>query len=238
MLLFVLGQIWRGETVLVSKLVADHRESLRSREFGQPGLHNVTGFRPGDTAALQQLSSSMEVKGNNTEAKRNGPPIEGDKKDQTRVLGKQQCTTQSSPTMPHPPHLTPSTLRDGLPQPAHNAAAPHPSSFVVSSYAQRPEESVVAMAGRQVLKKTKSSLIVVSDTATPSRRLMVPMLDLEELLHRINHRVACGLGVSHDDWESMRDLANRLGDTVRSRVEFEWERVALTEAETPDASGV
>ena len=63
--------------------------------------------------------------------------------------------------------------------------------------------------------------IVVHTQETPSRQLILRMVDLREELDKINSRIMSGLAVSQEDWNAVRKLA---GDAFEDVI-FDWERI-------------
>lgn len=65
--------------------------------------------------------------------------------------------------------------------------------------------------------------IRVTDGETPTRALVLPMVELQQHLIQVNNRVTCGVGVSHEDWEKVRRLTVSLGEKFTDSVDFDWE---------------
>ena len=66
--------------------------------------------------------------------------------------------------------------------------------------------------------------IVVKQDETPSRRLVLKMIDLEKNLARVNRRIMSGTAVSEGEWETLRLMSTKLGSTFKNEVEFSWQR--------------
>ena len=66
--------------------------------------------------------------------------------------------------------------------------------------------------------------IAICDDETPSRRLVLRMVDLHLVLSRVNQRILSGLAVSHDDWKRLQELSIDLGITFEDEVKFQWEQ--------------
>jgi len=66
--------------------------------------------------------------------------------------------------------------------------------------------------------------IEISDNEAPSRRLVLCMIDLNEVLSHINQRVLSGLVVSHEDWETLQRYSIDLGITFEDEVRFQWKQ--------------
>jgi len=66
--------------------------------------------------------------------------------------------------------------------------------------------------------------IEISDDETPSRRLVLRMVDLHLVLSRVNQRILSGLAVSHDDWKLLKEASVDLGIAFGDEVKFKWEQ--------------
>lgn len=71
--------------------------------------------------------------------------------------------------------------------------------------------------------RRRNRKVLVCDSETPSRTLVVPMMKLQEKLLMINGNITTGIGVAHSEWEDLRAMAIKLGDKFQSDVSFEWE---------------
>jgi len=65
--------------------------------------------------------------------------------------------------------------------------------------------------------------ILVRDDQTPNRGLLLKMVELQELLYKINTNVTSGLAVDREEWQALRNMSYNMGEVFRDRVEFEWE---------------
>ena len=66
--------------------------------------------------------------------------------------------------------------------------------------------------------------IPISDDETPSRRLVLRMVDLHLVLSRVNQRILSGLVVSHDDWKFLQEASIDLGNIFGDDVVFQWDQ--------------
>jgi hypothetical protein len=65
--------------------------------------------------------------------------------------------------------------------------------------------------------------ILISDDETPTRRLVLRMVDLQFVLNRVNERILSGLVVSHEDWKTLQEFSIELGTVFSDEVKFKWE---------------
>jgi hypothetical protein len=76
-----------------------------------------------------------------------------------------------------------------------------------------------AQSSRSVAGQT----IVVREDETPSRRLLLRMISLQQHLQTVNERVMSGLAVPREDWTGLRSLCEKLGTAFQNEVQFDWE---------------
>jgi 7 transmembrane sweet-taste receptor of 3 GCPR len=77
--------------------------------------------------------------------------------------------------------------------------------------------------GAQESQKRLSHRIIVTEDETPSRRLVLRMMDLQDQLEEINNKIMSGFAVTHEDWRLVTKLTSRLDRTFETEVEFEWD---------------
>jgi hypothetical protein len=65
--------------------------------------------------------------------------------------------------------------------------------------------------------------ILISDDETPTRRLVLRLVDLNLVLSRVNERILSGLVVSHEDWKTLQEFSIELGTVFSDEVKFKWE---------------
>jgi hypothetical protein len=83
------------------------------------------------------------------------------------------------------------------------------------------EVSLGRSLSRRGLQKNKSMIHLRQDKA-PARRLVLKMFDLQEQLSEVNSHLMAGKMVSKEDWEQVRLLSCRLGETFADEVTFDW----------------
>ena len=239
-------QIWRGETVLVSKLVADQRATNRRESQGtdhtstayESGLlHNVSGFRPSSVASScypseEEGGDDHDDDGNNHQPElHNGHPIDVDGQ-QGPISGERSfwkralAESKAEEAQQDPESSSPS--------PVDVESAPVVAQPPVPAVVQHPRLQRQGRDRYDNLPAYKSfgrGPIVVSDSRAPSRSLIMPMLQIQELLRTINSRVTSGMAVKHEDWEKLRQLSIQMGAKFSDRVMFEWEDVESSSAE-------
>lgn len=65
--------------------------------------------------------------------------------------------------------------------------------------------------------------IKISETETPSRRLLLRMIDVQQLLKKVNQALLGGMPVSREEWDQIREASIELGGVFEEDVEFDWE---------------
>eukprot|EP00980_Cylindrotheca_fusiformis_P027403 scaffold20339_cov128-Cylindrotheca_fusiformis.AAC.3 len=68
-----------------------------------------------------------------------------------------------------------------------------------------------------------SSIIRITETEAPGRRLLLRMIDVERTLARVNRALLTGQLVNQYDWEDVRGGCVVLGEVFSSDVKFGWE---------------
>ena len=69
-------------------------------------------------------------------------------------------------------------------------------------------------------RSTSEDLLIRHDQAPP-KRLLVKMYDLQARLADVNQRILSGMAVPEEEWETLRRLTTRMGDTFK-HVSFAW----------------
>ena len=63
--------------------------------------------------------------------------------------------------------------------------------------------------------------MLISQNQTPPKRLILKMYHMQVHLADMNQRLMSGMAVSTSDWEKLRRLSTRMGDTFH-QVSFDW----------------
>ena len=235
-------QIWRGETVLVSKLVADQRATNRRESQGtdhtstayESGLlHNVSGFRPSSVASScypseEEGGDDHDDDGNNHQPElHNGHPIDVDGQ-QGPISGERSfwkralAESKAEEAQQDPESSSPS--------PVDVESAPVVAQPPVPAVVQHPRLQRQGRDRYDNLPAYKSfgrGPIVVSDSRAPSRSL--PCYRFKSYCGRSTR--ASRMAVTHEDWEKLRQLSIQMGAKFSDRVMFEWEDVESSSAE-------
>ena len=62
--------------------------------------------------------------------------------------------------------------------------------------------------------------IKISENETPSRRLLLRMIDVQQLLKKVNHTLLAGMPVPREKWDLIREASIELGGVFEEDVEF------------------
>lgn len=278
-----LRMVWRGENVVISKLVSDSRQRQSER---QELLSGVTGFRPNPNAPPRLRESSVNSAGysfgasfmqSSTAQSDNSHPSheeqfpysetevphgnvgkaapegyaegrperekvvsfkEDTEEDNAVAVGENVVATgihsaagddgsidedllipeipEDEPNSPRIAELRAKTqlalkrveqISTGRPQPPQEA--------------QQPQE----LGPKHHLNHRRHPhTIAISDDETPSRRLVLRMVDMHLVLSRVNQRILSGLAVSHEDWKLLQEASIDLGHIFDDEVKFQWEQ--------------
>jgi len=83
------------------------------------------------------------------------------------------------------------------------------------------------MQSIQYNPKQRNSSIHISEDQAPPRRLLLRMVDVQQILSKANQTLLTGLSIDRADWDEIRDTCVALGDAFRQEVVFAWEEKAL-----------
>lgn len=260
-----LNMVWKGDTVVVSKLVTDHHKSEREKRANRsknnsgsvadsvtvsgvdytqqhsllqssevrsslasfrsdisasgrdsldtsdriPGGHNIAG------AKLNPKDSFFTDEPQNSSVDNNGreSPTQQDSADTDIETGTKDLHSQDEKKDKAPPERM-------MPKKKSSRSM---VSFVKGTFTK--EESKRDTKKKQGHKHASSRphRIVVTEDETPSRRLVLRMLDLQSNLQAVNQKIMTGMVVSPEEWESLTELTAMLENTFTDEVEFEWE---------------
>ena len=85
---------------------------------------------------------------------------------------------------------------------------------------------------------SNGSAIYISNTTAPSRRLLIPLVEMQCTLQEMNQRIMSGLGVSENEWVTLRQQSLDLGHLFNDQVHFQWEQQLSTVESKPKQFGV
>lgn len=77
-------------------------------------------------------------------------------------------------------------------------------------------------SGLRKNKITNKSMIRLRQDKAPARRLVLKMFNLQKTLSEVNSHLMSGKVVSKENWERVRLLTCRLGETFADEVTFDW----------------
>ena len=195
-----LRMIWSGETVLVSKLVSDHTKTVRSR--------NVFYSSHPDKTESQNKVQALEF----SESYVPHLNVDCNNYDRQKSEGTTVMDTgESTHSKMGNHHLTGEEM---------------PSLSNQLSHRSTTRASVI----RRSMNGKDGNKIYISNTAAPSRRLLLPLVDMQSTLLEMNQRIMAGLGVSENEWMSLRQQSIDLGQMFNDQVHFQWEQSSSFEA--------
>jgi len=218
-----LRMIWNGETVVVSKLVSDHRaQTERDDELYKSRVSK----RSRVSSLWRSLSSGKWGNGNAEARHTTGSGVVDPNKN--------MLTTRHSNSLEVKGELE--EYRDGMPssRPYHPQHNPYTNNryssgtettetcadFTDSESPTQTEQRLAHIpSGRNL-----SDNIIVKPDETPARRLVLKMVDLQESLAEMNRRIMSGMAVPESEWERLRAMSSHLNTSFQQEVEFSWEQ--------------
>ena len=240
-----LRMIWSGENVLVSKLVSDHTKSVRRKFFldnsdeektngEQDTLHSV--IKRSESSEFYVLPRSndnpkceyqqaTEVRLHMTHAQSAESSSPTKKKE---ISPKRDCVVGSSNInsmrkfwniLSLRKLLTTASCPDSEPQSTSGAVTSPPNNLLQRSVTALPIRELRNSAG-----SSNESLIYISNTTAPSRRLLIPLVEMQSTLQEMNQRMMSGLSVSENEWVQLRQKSIDLGQLFNDQVHFQWEQ--------------
>lgn len=207
-----LRMIWNGETVLVSKLVSDHKETVKrddERFNNRRKLSSGSTFSDVSSSCLPTTSMGPSRSSRFGQAPSSIMDDDGEVMD--RPCPDASLTKVTSNGYTDRIESRQNFYDDISAELELKSSGPGP--------ARRPRRQVNAKPHGRI-----SSRIVVTQDETPSRRLVLKMIDLQNNLARVNLRIMSGTAVSEDEWETLRRMSTKLGSTFKNEVEFSWQR--------------
>jgi hypothetical protein len=234
-----LKMIWNGQTVLVSKLVADHKQSLidSTRVTDRRSvLHNVTGFA--DPSNSVDPNTSFQHSYSRDNSRDNGSCVisEGasERNYNPSLTGGNMNIDKKEPVLS-------TATKDIKKEDMENSIAAQDvwtkaiNTDVDGHVEFNPEHDTTTDNEATNNKRAKKHLakLIVKEHEAPSRKLTVRMLDLQYELNGVTNRIMSGLEVNRSDWETVRVRTEEL-EELFSLVKFGWEGNSSNLADTEE----
>ena len=145
----------------------------------------------------------------------------------THVVRFSDIDTTSNATESPPSHACPASPKSSALRARPSAALNRKEEFGERRTESPAGEGVPEPAsqdrGRAHRRHRHHHEIRISDDETPTRRLVLRMVDLNSVLTRVNQRILSGLVVEHEDWKTLQEASVDLGTVFRDDVRFKWE---------------
>ena len=258
--------IWCGETVLVSKLVSDHSKTVRRRNFLDNSHADKTEAQNDMLHNTVKQSESSES--NIPYFVNDNQKYENQEADEplnvTLDMGKSTHTQLVESSSPLEKNEEPSRdiqtvdnnsanrLRKFWNMPSRRnlmtasyTVSEHPTNIVGTPNGSMQCNITNASLLRQPVKfsdpnngSSNGSAIYISNTTAPSRRLLIPLVEMQCTLQEMNQRIMSGLGVSENEWVTLRQQSLDLGHLFNDQVHFQWEQQLSTFESKPKQFGV
>jgi 7 transmembrane sweet-taste receptor of 3 GCPR len=240
-----LRMVWRGETILVSKLVSDHARSVRQDDdrVRVSGLTNPLGKSgAGPVFPGTADGGRLDVGGG---GRRHHKASEASGRSDSDVLAADMERFDSDYRFQQ------ASFTNGLTEssqseadaPAGNGNGTTDGGDALDWTSNGPPSLGRAALPKLASQKRSSSSpsiqpIVVATNETPARRLVLRMVDLQEHLNAVNERIMSGLAVSQDEWTKLRKLCRNMGLVFTNEVRFDWEPLATNDNSAMPESGL
>lgn len=231
-----LAIVWRGETVFVSKLVAEHARTTREdnevylsrkgdgsgsttvRVTGLDMTGNKTGKSKRNFGQQRTESNSMDLasdmKAFQATSAGEASTTEGEVMEQTTGSGgvdrKEGDHTEIS-------NSTPSTSNERADLPVKKRVGFNDTTTTVQRTPSLPQRTMKGYSQKSGLEH-----ILIRQEESPSKRLILKMYNLQAQLVEVNQQIMSGRSVPKKEWERLRRMSTRLGDTFHN-VSFDWD---------------
>jgi hypothetical protein len=198
-----LRMVWRDEKVVVSKLVSDHRKSVKledDRFEARKSFVSVSGISLTHTSSVRMhgVPSNSLVSEYDDNYDHEKPIASAEDTEKMDYSPGTSVEFFQPPTPAFPPPESPKSGNDDCDTKRRANVLPPRS-------------------------RTPSNRILVKCDEPPSQRLLLNMVDLQGQLSAINNRVMSGIAVSEEEWNSVRKLSSKLGSTFNNDVDFAWD---------------
>ncbi|KAL3914385.1 MAG: hypothetical protein SGILL_006122 [Bacillariaceae sp.] len=242
----VMGKLkmaWSGQEVLVSQLVADHKQNLVRSTIAsnrQSVFHNVTGLdmSGSNDASLSFQKSSSRIGNSQTSGCSNDDVTESHNQesigpsDFARAQNKGPLHTEETEQINSDTNSGSSKSISSQDVWMKHAGGAKEDIEACTE----PTRSKVTFAGnvdgapRTKRDTPKQHKVLVKEGEAPSKRLTVKMLDLHDDLDHVINRIMSGMEVSKHSWENVRANTENLHESF-SLVQFDWEMEKGNDAE-------
>ena len=183
-----LQMVWRGEQILVSKLLSEHNSGQSKRGSSNKshyiGKTRVTGLNAPSERQIQMLSEGR--------------------------------TSVSADLIRDMERFDNDAIVDST---KRSSSTENPEITEVEPDTAEKTDSVHLMQSSPSI----NTHIIVSDSTTPARRLVLKMAALQEQLTKMNQDIYYGRAISKADWEHARMLSRKFSRYFENNVLFEWE---------------
>ena len=226
--------IWRGEKVVVSRILREHRQSkLFSMQSGTSSLRsNLIS-----SAFPKPKPKSGDMDDKVTKSPSSEKPMLGFQKDEYVVPLKSPVKTISWTGMVDiasnsalSSALTPEESEvngvddsivksNGLPPPPLTDTVPSPPECDNNNVTRRQR---AVSSSLQESQSSESTELLIADGVAPPSKVTLAINEQSALLSRINERILSGLEVPHEDWEELR---TSFGDMHHffDQLKYAWE---------------
>ena len=260
-----LRTIWSGETVLVSKLVSDHSKTVRRRNFldnshadkteahndmfhnnvkrsessesNVPYFTNVNKKYENQEADVTLTVTMDTAESTHTQYVESSSPLEKNEEPSREFQNVDNSTNSIRKFWNMPSRRNLMT--------ASHTVSEHPLNIVGTPNGSMQCNITNASLPRQPVKcsdpnngSSNGSAIYISNTTAPSRRLLIPLVEMQCTLQEMNQRIMSGLGVSENEWVTLRQQSLDLGHLFNDQVHFQWEQQLSTFESKPKQFGV
>lgn len=230
-----LRMVWRGETILVSRLVSDHARSVRQEDdrVRVSGLTNPLDKSGAGSSFPSSASGVSDFRGGG--GVRGGGGHRHKKVSEASGRSDSEVLAADIERFDSDYRLRQASFANGLTETSQSETdAPvgngNGTTYGCESTFSGPSHGRDALQTVPSQRRSSTSHpiqpIVVTKNETPARRLVLRMVDLQEHLHSVNERIMSGLAVSEEEWSKLRKLCRNMGLVFTNEVRFEWEPLA------------
>lgn len=219
-----LRMIWKGETVVVSKLVSDHRAQTERDD-------ELYKSRVSKRSRLSSIWRVSGVPGNvdaeNTNVRRSGAVVPNNRK---RLYTRHSNSLEVKDELEEYRHEMPSgRLYNSQYQNNRYSSGTEPTDTNADLTDSERSSAIERRLAQISSGRNLSDNIIVKPDETPARRLVLKMVDLQESLAEMNRRIMSGTAVPEAEWERLRAMSNHLSTSFQQEVKFAWEQLPVVD---------
>ena len=207
---------------MVSKLVSDHTKTVRRRNSMYASNPEMTDTQVGayhDNTARQLILSDSDHQSikvtEKVELAESHSPQRISKTSSKRFSSSNRDSKRNGFPALSLRSMYQTSVADG-----HQEATSATMTSVPKRMLQRT--SINASSIRHQLNNADGAIHITNTTA-PSRRLLLPLVEMQSTLQEMNQRIMSGLGVDETDWMTLRQRSVDLGQMFNNQVIFQWE---------------